>query len=118
MTTTVGGLSTSVIAVIAVSGIGALLILITVAGFCCDLPARLRRRKNAKEGGRASPLMDEVDLEKRESTISVRDVSSQHSKSTQQAWAPLPLCACEHPNPITNQSAIHSSRMHLQSGPV
>lgn len=114
MTTTIGGLSTSVIAVVAVGGIGALLILITVAGFCCELPARLRRRKASKEG-RISPHMNETDVEKNESTVSVTEVNdqgSQISKTTQQTRASSPLCTCEHPNFITNRPAGQPLRAH------
>ncbi|OAL00659.1 hypothetical protein IQ06DRAFT_348009 [Phaeosphaeriaceae sp. SRC1lsM3a] len=116
MTTSIGGLSTSVIAVIAVGAVGALLILITVVGFCCDLPARLRRRR-AAQGGRTSPEMNEVDMEKNEPSISVTDVNSQgsqYSKSTRSTRAPSLLCTCEHPNPITNQTAVHSPQIHLR----
>lgn len=118
MTTTIGGLSTSVIAAIAVGGVGLLLILIVVIGFCCDLPARLRRRKAAKEGQTRAPLND-FDVEKNEPSVSVttlNDQSSQISKSTQHTRAPSPLCTCEHPNIVTYETAAQVPRMHARHG--
>jgi hypothetical protein len=118
MTTTIGGLSTSVIAVIAVGGIGLLLILIVFIGFCCDLPARLRRRKAAKER-RTRPQLNDVDVEKNQTTVSIIDLndqSSQISKSTQYTRAPSPLCTCEHPNIVINETAVQVPRMHARPG--
>lgn len=114
MTTTIGALSTSVIAVIAVGGIGFLLVLVVVIGYCRDLPARFRRRKALKEG-QISSHMDDIDVEKNKHGVSVKEVddhNSQTSKSTQQTRAPSPLCTCEHPNIVTNETAVHLPPMH------
>jgi hypothetical protein len=112
MTASVGGVSTSVIAVIAVSGIGGLLALITITAWLCDLPARLRRRKAAKEGGRQSPGMDEVeaDVEKNEPTVSVTEVNSQIGQTSQVIRALSPVCQCEHPS-IPPRTATQSPRL-------
>jgi len=103
MTASAGGLSTAIIAVIAAGGIFGLLALITITAFLCDLPNRIRRRKAAKEGGRKSPIMDEVDVEKAEPAVSVTEVNSQISqvtKSSKITRAPSPECQCAHPNPL------------------
>jgi hypothetical protein len=119
MTASIGGLSTAVLAVIAVGGVAAFLALITITAFCFDLPARRRRRKAAKEGGRKSPDMNEIDVEKNEPTVSVTEVdsqTSQSSKSTQDTRAPSPVCRCEHPNPVSPRVAMQPPRLppHLE----
>ncbi|KAF2828422.1 hypothetical protein CC86DRAFT_288757 [Ophiobolus disseminans] len=103
MTASVGGISTPIIAVIAVGGVFVLLALITITAFICDLPSRMRRRKAAKNGGKQSNTSEEVDAEKGEPTISVTEVDSQTSqitKSSQITRAPSPECQCAHPMPV------------------
>ena len=119
MTTTIGGLSTSVIAVIAVGGVGLLLVLVVIIGYCRDLPARFRRRKATKEE-QISSHMNDIDVEKNESSISVKetyDQNSQTSRSTEHTQAPSPLCTCEHPNIVTYQNVAQTPPMHAQAGP-
>ncbi|KAH7077760.1 hypothetical protein BKA63DRAFT_564330 [Paraphoma chrysanthemicola] len=115
MTASVNGLSTAIIAVICVGGIFGLLALITITSFFCNLPKRLRKRKEAKEGGRKSPLMDEVDVEKGTPEVSVTEVDSQvsrNTKSSQATRAPSPECRCEHPAPMPRvPAAMHSPRI-------
>jgi hypothetical protein len=114
MTTSIGGMSTSVLAVISVAGVGALLALITITAWLYDLPARRRRKQAAKdrETGRWSASMNEaeVDVEKNEPAVSVTEthsLNSQPSKSTLAPRAQSPLCQCECPS-IMPPSAMHS----------
>lgn len=115
MTARIGGLSTAVIAVIAVGGVAVLLAAITISAWCCDLPAKRRRRKAIKNGGRISPDMDEVDVEKNEPTVSVTAIDSQVnqiSKNGQDTRAPSPVCRCEHPSlPPSPQITIQPPRI-------
>jgi len=115
MTAHIGGLSTAVIAVIAVGGVAVLLAAITISAWCCDLPAKRRRRKAIKNGGKISPDMDEVDVEKNEPAVSVTAVDSQvnrNSKSGQDTRAPSPVCRCEHPSlPPSPQITIQPPRI-------
>jgi hypothetical protein len=82
MTGKIGGLSTPIIAMIAVLGIAGLLILTTVLAFLVDLPGRIRRNKAAKQDGRKS-IMDEADVEKAEPVVTVTEMNSQSSYSSQ-----------------------------------
>lgn len=119
MTTSIGPLSSSVVAVIAVGGVAVLLALITITAYCCALPARLRRRKAAKETGRKSPMIEDLDVEKNEPAVSVTAVDSQASqisKSTYGTRAPSPVCNCEHPNPLPPHA--HSQRLFPHSRQV
>jgi hypothetical protein len=111
MTASIGALSTPIIAAIIVGGIAALLILITVTAYFCDLPANLRRKKAAKESGRKSPIMDEVDVEKGEPVVTVTEVNSQTSKSSKDTRAPSPVCQCEHPHPASPSITIQPPRL-------
>ncbi|KAF1921114.1 hypothetical protein BDU57DRAFT_37681 [Ampelomyces quisqualis] len=108
----IGPLSSSVVAIIAVGGVAVLLALITITAFCCNLPARLRRKKAAKETGRESPMMEDLDVEKNEPTVSVTAVDSQASpisKGSQGTRAPSPVCTCECPKPLSPH--LHSARL-------
>jgi hypothetical protein len=114
MTAQIGGLSTAVIAVIAVSGVAVLLAVIIISAWCCDLPAKRRRRQAMKNGGRTSPDMDEVDVEKNAPIVSVTEVDSQASqisKSGQDTRAPSPVCQCEHPNPSSPEVEMQPPRI-------
>jgi hypothetical protein len=106
MTGTIGGLSTPIIAVIAVLGIGGILVLITVTAYFIDLPGRIRRKNAAKEDGRKSPIMDEPDVEKGDPIVEVMEVNSQSSYSSQNTRAPSPVCQCEHPHPASPRLAM------------
>jgi hypothetical protein len=103
MTASIGPLSSSVVAVIAVGGVAVLLALVTITAYCADLPARFRRRKAAKETGRRSPIMEDLDVEKNEPAVSVTafdSQASQISKGIHDTRAPSPECTCEYPNPL------------------
>jgi hypothetical protein len=105
MTGKIGGLSTPIIAMIAVLGIAGLLILTTVLAFLVDLPGRIRRNKAAKQDGRKS-IMDEADVEKAEPVVTVTEMNSQSSYSSQDTRAPSPVCQCEHPHPVSPRLAM------------
>ncbi|KAH9871838.1 hypothetical protein J1614_006095 [Plenodomus biglobosus] len=103
MTTTMGGLSTSVVAVIAAGGIFGLLALIVITAVILDLPKRMKRRQNKgimEETGRESPT-GIMDAEKGPMKICEAEVQSTNTSTHHLNMRPTrpesPECHCEHP---------------------
>jgi hypothetical protein len=90
---------------IAVLGVAGLLILTTILAFLFDLPRRIRRNKADKKDGQKS-IMEEADAEKAEPVVTVTDMNSQSSYSSQDTRAPSPVCQCEHPHPASPRLAM------------
>ncbi|KAF2852420.1 hypothetical protein T440DRAFT_506797 [Plenodomus tracheiphilus IPT5] len=103
MTASLGGLSTSIIAVIAAGGIFGLLALIIITAVLLDMPKRLKRRQNKgimEETGRASPASI-TDAEKGTIKVSETEVQSTNASTHHSSLRPTrpvsPDCQCEHP---------------------
>lgn len=99
MTAKVGGLSASIIALIAVGGVAGLLAILVLTAVIFDIPKRLRRKQN-------KTLMDEdekdVDVEEKGPiTVTEAEVlstkASTNFSSIRPARPASPECQCEHP---------------------
>ncbi|KAG9192298.1 hypothetical protein G6011_11032 [Alternaria panax] len=118
----IGGLSTSIIAVIAVGGVAGLLALIVITAVIMDIPKRLRQKENtgimaAEEMEKKSMDIDKKpmgidEMEKGTLKVSITETSmrspSQYS-STQVDRSPSPECQCAYPSIVIHPSPVYSS---------
>lgn len=110
MTASIGGLSASVIAAITVGGIGALIALVIIISYLCDMPKRLRKKEaNKVLGGKATTMNGTEDIEKGKPAASMTEVDSQITRITKNnnngaytmsTRTPSPVCECEHQSPM------------------
>ncbi|KAB2105804.1 hypothetical protein AG0111_0g5641 [Alternaria gaisen] len=124
-----GGLSTSIVAVIAVGGVAGLLALIVVAAIIMDIPKRMKKKKNtgimvAEEMEKKSMDIEEKSLRINEMGKGAPKVSttrtsmrspSQYS-STQVDRSTSPECQCAHPSIVIHPSPVYSSTSTLSQG--
>jgi hypothetical protein len=111
MTAHVGGLSVSVIAVIAAAGIFGLLGAIVIIAVIIDIPKRLKRKQHQgimEPSGKRSLEISEA--EKGSVNVSANEVSSQNSTTNYSGMRPTrpasPDCHCEHSNIAQNPPRI------------
>jgi hypothetical protein len=117
---TIGGLSTSVVAIIAVGGVAGLLALIVVTALILDIPKRMKQKKNtglmaAEEMEKKS--MEIEDTEKAPTKQSSRAISvrSPSLYSSMHIVRPAsPECQCAHPSIVVYPSPVYSSTSTLR----
>jgi hypothetical protein len=111
----IGGLSTSVIAGIAVGGVAGLIGLVVIIAMLLDLPKRMKEKKNkhimaAEEMEKKSIDID--DLEKgavKQSTNKISTGSQSPTTSTHVDRPASPECQCAHPSIVIHPSPVYSN---------
>jgi len=115
-----GGLSTSVVAIIAVGGVAGLLALIVVTSLILDIPKRMKQKKNTglmapEEMEKKSVEID--DAEKGAIKQTTREISVQSPSlysSTYIARPASPECQCAHPSIVVHPSPVYSNTTTLR----
>jgi hypothetical protein len=115
----IGGLSSSIVAVIAVGGVAGLLALLVIGAYLADIPKRMRQKKNtgimaAEEMEKKSLDINEMEKGALKVSTTERSMRSPSQYSSTQFDRPAsPECKCAHPSIVIHPSPVYSSTSTL-----